>query len=50
MEWAALITWVITALFGFTMLVIGKFGVAAIFAALGLLTLLAWHSREPQEA
>ena len=35
---------------GFTMLVIGKFGVAAIFAALCLLTLVAWHSREPQEA
>jgi hypothetical protein len=34
----------------FVMLVIGKFGVAGIFAVLCLLSLLGWHSREPQEA
>src|SRR5919204_696543 len=34
----------------FAVLVIGKFGVAAILAVVLALTLLGWHSREPQEA
>jgi len=33
----------------FTMLVLGKFGVAGIMAILCVLTLLGWHSAEPQE-
>jgi cytochrome c oxidase subunit 1/cytochrome c oxidase subunit I+III len=33
----------------FTMLVIGKFGVAGVMAILCLLVLLGWHSREPHE-
>jgi cytochrome c oxidase subunit 1/cytochrome c oxidase subunit I+III len=33
----------------FTMLVIGKYGVAGIMGILCVLTLLGWHSKEPQE-
>jgi hypothetical protein len=33
----------------FTMLVIEKFVVAGIMGVLCLLTLVAWHSKEPQE-
>jgi cytochrome c oxidase subunit I len=33
-----------------TLLTIGKFSVAGVFAALCVLTLLAWHSKEPQES
>ena len=34
----------------FAMLVLQKFGVAAVMAALAALTLLGWHSKEPQES
>ncbi|MFL5948567.1 MAG: cbb3-type cytochrome c oxidase subunit I, partial [Gaiellaceae bacterium] len=34
----------------FAMLVLQKFGVAAVMAVLCVLTLLAWHSKEPQES
>jgi cytochrome c oxidase subunit I+III len=34
----------------FSVLVIQKYGVAAIFAVLVALTLIGWHSKEPQEA
>jgi hypothetical protein len=34
----------------FAVLTIEKFTIAALFAVLVVLTLLAWHSKEPQEA
>jgi cytochrome c oxidase subunit 1/cytochrome c oxidase subunit I+III len=34
----------------FTMLVLGKYGVAGVMAVLCVLTLLGWHSREPEPA
>jgi uncharacterized membrane protein YccC len=45
--WPILLALCLAGVFAF--LVIGKFGVAGIFGALAVLTLLGWHSKEPQE-
>jgi hypothetical protein len=34
----------------FAMLLLGHYVTAAVFGAIGLLVLVAWHSQEPQDA